>query len=152
MSPSFWKNRVLIVDDDPVISAMIQQTLTNRGYECFLAANGVQGWQTAKSKRPDAVVSDLMIPSAHGFLLLRQIKSDPDLRGTPVIIMTATGDQQTRAEAVRLGAGAYFEKPFNLDELAKTLAQLLKGEPAPAQTRPPTPPTAVAGDEGMVLP
>ena len=152
MSPSLWKNRILVVDDDPVISAMIQHALTNRGYECLLASNGVQGWQTAKSQRPDAVVSDLMMPATHGFILLRQIKSDPTLRSTPVIIMTATGSEQTHAEATRLGASAYFTKPFHLDELARTLEQLLKGAAAPASKPASATPTAPAGDAGMVLP
>lgn len=150
MSPSLWKNRVLVVDDDRVICAMIQQALAIRGYECVIVSNGVQGWQTVRSQRPDAVVTDLMMPGAHGFILLRQIKSDPALRQTPVILMTATGGDRTRAEALRLGASAYFNKPFELDELAQTLERLLKGDAAPLAA-PATPPAASA-EGGMVLP
>ena len=152
MSPSLWKNRILVVDDDPVISAMIRQALTNHGYECLLVSNGLHGWQTVKSKRPDAVVTDLMMPGGHGFVLLRQIKSDPESRQTPVILMTATGSQQTRAEALRLGAGAYFDKPFDLDELAQTLGRLLKGESVMPPAKTPSPADPASPDDGMVLP
>lgn len=148
MSPSLWKNRVLVVDDDPIVLAMLKQGLANAGFECLCASTGTQGWQLIKGERPDAVVTDLMLPGAHGLMLLRQIKSDPALRQTPVILMTATGSPQTRAEAQRAGVDAYFDKPFNVDDMVRALQQALRG----GTITPPTATPVTPSDEGMVLP
>lgn len=150
MSPHLWGRRVLIIDDDAITLAMVQQTLASERYECLTTMNGAQGWAMTKQEAPDVVITDLLLPAAHGFQVLRYIKSDPQLRQTKVILMTASGSAQVRAEAKRLGADAYFDKPIDFVELLKTLQQLLQ---APAGSAPPAPPTSVASDEGgMVLP
>ncbi len=149
MDPRPVTYRVLVIEDDPITLEMLRQTFQHHRWECFTATNGAQGWALAKQEIPDVILSDLLLPMKHGFQILRQAKSDAQLRSTKVVIMTASGNEQTRAEARQLGAEAYFDKPFDLEELVKTLTQLLA--PATGQRSAPKPTPAAPGDR-FILP
>ena len=141
--------RAVVIDDDPITLAMVKQALVSQGIECFTAVNGAQGWTVAKRETPEVVVTDLLLPAAHGFQVLRHVKSDPQLRDTKVIIMTASGNDQIRAEAQRLGADGYFDKPFDLGELVKKIRELVTNPSPRSSSRKAS--STPAGD-GMILP
>ena len=144
--------RVLIVDDEPDLRLLLQRKLTLHKYECFTAANAAQAWTIAARDLPDILLLDLMLSGEHGFLLLRRLKSDPLLRRIRVVIVSATGSEQTRAEAARLGASAFFQKPFDFEQLLQTLQRLLNAPDASAAP-PATVPTAPSTEDGgMILP
>ena len=141
--------RVLIVDDEPDLRLLLQRKLTLHKYECFTAANTAQAWTIAARELPDIVLLDLMLSGEHGFLLLRRLKSDPLLRRIRVVIVSATASEQTRAEAQRLGASAFFQKPFDFEQLLQALQQLSGTADSPAVPHPAAP---SAEQDGIILP
>ena len=79
----------------------------------------------AKKRHPDLIVTDLMMPLVSGLDLIRMIREDEELQGTPVILLTAKADEDTRIEGVEGGADAYLSKPFNDRELLADVRNLL---------------------------
>lgn len=111
--------RLLIVDDDPQMRAMLRQALERHGFEVHEAASGEQVLQALESVRPDAIVLDKEMPGVSGFEVLELIRQH-DL-AVPVIVITAFGGLAVRAEALRRGATAYVEKPFRVNALVEQL-------------------------------
>ena len=136
MNANTGSPRVLIVDDEADWVWLIRQRLALHHFDCLTATSGTEVWTIAKRERPDAIILDLMLPGEHGLLVLRRLKSDRELRQMTIIIMTALTSPQTRADALRSGADAYFEKPFSLQELVETLERLLGRD---TDSSPPTP-------------
>lgn len=111
--------RLLIVDDDPQMRAMLRQALERHGFEVHEAASGEQVLQALESARPDAIVLDKEMPGVSGFDALELIRQH-DV-AVPVIVITAFGGLAVRAEALRRGATAYVEKPFRVSALVEQL-------------------------------
>ncbi|GGJ02508.1 response regulator [Alicyclobacillus cellulosilyticus] len=116
--------KVLIVDDQLGIRVLLQEVLSQEGYETFAAANGQEALAVAVRERPDLVLLDMKIPGMDGLEILRCIrKADAAAK---VIMMTAYGELDLIQEAMELGAIAYFTKPFDIDELRMAVhAQLM---------------------------
>ena len=91
----------------------------------MLARNGQEGFAVAKNRCPDLIVTDLMMPLVSGLDLIRMIREDEELQGTPVILLTAKADEDTRIEGVERGADAYLSKPFNDRELLAEVRNLI---------------------------
>jgi class 3 adenylate cyclase len=103
------------------IASILQQA----GYEVLLARNGADGFQVAKQHRPQLIVTDLMMPLVSGMEMIQMIRQQPDLRGTPIVLVTAKADEETRIEGVEKGADGYLSKPFNARELLAEVRNLL---------------------------
>ncbi len=116
---------VLVVDDNPDLRFYVSRILRNSGFAVLLARNGAEGFEVAKSRRPDLIVTDLMMPVISGWDLIRMLRLDEDLKGTPTILLTAKADEDTRIEGVERGADAYLSKPFNDRELLAEVRNLL---------------------------
>ncbi len=114
---------ILVVDDEAVIRRLLCQKMISLGYNC-LEANGSQQAMDKMNERPaDLVILDIMMPGGSGMELLPEIKKAyPD---TIVIMATAAGDAETAIKCVRMGAYDYFTKPYNLDEVALSIARAL---------------------------
>lgn len=104
--------RILVVDDTADLRTYVSGILRQQGYQVFTARNGEEGFQVAQAQRPHLIVTDLMMPKVSGLDLIRMVRLDEDLRGTPVILLTAKADEDTRLEGVERGADAYLSKPF----------------------------------------
>ncbi|MEK7839052.1 MAG: response regulator [candidate division NC10 bacterium] len=117
--------RLLIVDDDPQMRAMLRQALERHGFEVHEAASGEQVLQALESVRPDAIVLDKEMPGVSGFEVLGLIRQH-DV-AVPVIVITAFGGLAVRAEALRRGATAYVEKPFRVNALVEQLLAVTEG-------------------------
>lgn len=111
--------RLLIVDDDPQMRAMLRQALERHGFEVHEAASGETVLPALESLRPDAIVLDKEMPGGSGFDALELIRQQ-DV-AVPVIVITAFGGLAVRAEALRRGATAYVEKPFRVNALVEQL-------------------------------
>jgi two-component system response regulator (stage 0 sporulation protein F) len=115
------KQRILVADDDPDMRALVASALRRGGYAVVEAGNGMEAIDhiapTAWARRDGftAIVSDVCMPDLTGLDLLAALRCTSF--ETPVILMTAFGDEEVRAEARSLGATAVLDKPFNLDEL-----------------------------------
>lgn len=111
--------RLLIVDDDPQMRAMLRQALERHGFEVHEAASGETVLPALEALRPDAIVLDKEMPGGSGFDALELIRQH-DV-AVPVIVITAFGGLAVRAEALRRGATAYVEKPFRVNALVEQL-------------------------------
>jgi DNA-binding response OmpR family regulator len=130
------KRKILIVDDDRVTLTMLGMILSRHKYQVLSAQDGSQGYEQAKQERPDAVISDMLIPKIHGLELCKMIKQDPDLNQTKVILMTAVYKGTAfKFEAKDCGADFFIEKPINTNELLALLDDMFansQGQENPA--------------------
>jgi two-component system response regulator (stage 0 sporulation protein F) len=111
--------KVLIVDDQYGIRILLNEVLEKEGYEVFQAPNGPAALDIVKGKKPDLVLLDMKIPGMDGLEILRHIRViEPDLK---VIMMTAYGELDLIKEAMALGALTHFTKPFDIEELRRTV-------------------------------
>ena len=118
------RSRVLIVEDRDEMRIYLRRVLEEH-YEVLVARDGLEGLAVVRRERPDIVVSDVMMPGADGTELCRQIKSDPELRSTPVIFLTARLGSEVTLEAYAHGANDFVTKPFHPKVLlARVKAQL----------------------------
>ncbi|MBW4493694.1 MAG: response regulator [Oscillatoria princeps RMCB-10] len=116
---------VLFVDDNPDLRTYVSGILKQKGYGVILARNGAEGFQMAQKNRPELIVTDLMMPLVSGLDMIRMIREDEVLKSTPVVLLTAKANEETRLEGVEKGADAYLAKPFNDRELLATVRNLL---------------------------
>lgn len=117
--------RILIVDDNPDVRTYVSSILGEKGYQVYTARNGAEGFTVAQTYRPHLIVSDLMMPQVSGLDMIRLIREAEDLKGTPIILLTAKVDEDTRIEGTERGADAYLSKPFNDRELLAEVRNLL---------------------------
>lgn len=116
---------ILVVDDNPDVRTYVSRILRQSGYHVFMARNGQEGFQVATERRPQLIVTDLMMPEVSGMDLIRMIRDSQELKGTPIILLTAKADETTRIEGAEGGADAYLSKPFNDRELLAEVRNLL---------------------------
>lgn len=117
--------KILVVDDNPDLRSYVSGILRQKGYQVWTARNGAEGFEKVKAHRPSLIVTDLMMPIVSGLDMIRMIRSQADLKGTPIILLTAKADEETRLEGVERGADAYLSKPFNDRELLAEVRNLL---------------------------
>ena len=108
--------RILIVEDDPRITAALKVRLTARSYEILTAGNGFEGLKLAMNSRPDLLLLDIMMPMGMGFSVAERLKA-VGLGHIPIIFITASKRTGLRRTAAKLGAAGFFEKPYDADEL-----------------------------------
>jgi DNA-binding response OmpR family regulator len=113
-------SKVLIVDDEIELCSTIADFLRPRGYEVFTANSGKEGLSAARSRMPDVILLDLMLPDMDGWRVCQALKKDEALRGIPVIMLSALVDDQQQKGAHELG-DAYLSKPFAMKMLLEKL-------------------------------
>jgi two-component system phosphate regulon response regulator PhoB len=124
--------RVLVVDDEPDITALVAYHLAKAGYRVSTAANGSDALRAAREERPDVVVLDLMLPGATGYEVLQELRRMDETRQVGVILLTSRRDEADRIRGLSMGADDYLTKPFSPAELALRVAALLRRLSAPA--------------------
>jgi CheY-like chemotaxis protein len=112
--------KLLVVDDEVAILEALQDILSVEGYEVLTAANGAEGLKRAGQERPDLILLDMMMPVMDGQEMLRRLKEDPQLKHTPVLVMSA--GRVTKAE---LHGHRFLAKPFELDDLLNSVTDEL---------------------------
>ena len=116
--------RILVVDDEELIRDLLKMVLMDEGYTVVTAADGEEAIQRLESSPFDLVITDLVMPKVNGVEVLRAAKRiDPNY---PVMVITGYPSVETVTKLVRLGAGDYLTKPFNLDVVKVTVAKLLE--------------------------
>ena len=129
--------RVLVVDDEPQILRALETTLRGAGYEVTTAGTGEQALILAATRPPDAVVLDLVLPGKSGVEVARELRT---WTTTPILILSAVGDEADKVGALDAGADDYVTKPFGIDELLARLRAVLR------RSGPPGEPVLVVGD------
>jgi len=117
---------VLVVDDEPDISALVAYHLARESYRVRTAADGVEALHAVETERPDLVVLDLMLPGTSGLDVLRELRERPETREIPVILLTARREERDRIEGLSLGADDYVSKPFSPQELVLRVGAILR--------------------------
>ena len=121
------KGKIVIIDDDRVTLTMLEMILSRNGYQVLSAQDGEAGLELVSKEKPDAVISDMLLPKIHGLELCSQIKQDPQLKDIKVILMTAVYKGAAfQFEAKDSGADHFIEKPINTNALLERLDQLIK--------------------------
>jgi len=115
--------RVLVVDDEPSIRELVAEALRESAYHVDTAANGADALRIMRRRRPQAIVLDLMMPVLDGTALRELMQLDARFAGIPVLLVTAAYGAFEAAE--RIGATACLTKPFELDELVRTIDRLI---------------------------
>ena len=116
---------VLIIDDEIHIRRLIAQMLELAGYRVLQASNGSEALRLIEETKPDVITCDVFMPGMTGFEVLEAIKSQPDTADTPVIMLTAIGQEKDTARAIALGADDYITKPFGTTNLVETIERQL---------------------------
>lgn len=116
---------ILVVDDDPEILGMLQLRLEHRGYRVLTASDGKEALALAKRSRPALMILDVMMPAKNGWEVARALKQDPVTEQIKILMLTAIGAQVNEMTSPLYGADAHLDKPFNFNELDRTLERLL---------------------------
>ena len=116
--------RILVVEDHHDTSFTLCRLLKLEGYEVDHAIDGVAGFSTASSLHPDLIVTDLQMPRMNGIEMIREIRKDFGLNGTPILVMSAYG-RRTLDEAMEAGANGFIEKPLDFDNLLTKVREAL---------------------------
>ena len=116
---------VLLCDDEEVLRSLVRATLDDDGYSILEARDGDESLELARSVRPDLIVLDMMMPGRSGLDVLQELRKDPELENTPVVMLTARARQSDRDAAVAAGADRYLSKPFSPLELISVVEDLL---------------------------
>ena len=117
---------ILVIEDEPDIREIIEFNLTKFNYNVLLANNGEKGLKQARSHEPDLILLDLMLPGIQGLDVCRIIKSDENLKNTPIIILSALGQEQDIIKGLEAGADDYVNKPFSMDILKARIKTVLR--------------------------
>ncbi|MDH3271387.1 MAG: response regulator transcription factor [Gemmatimonadota bacterium] len=118
--------RVLVVEDEPDIAALIAYQLTRDGFRVETTGNGAEAFDAVGRELPDLVVLDRMLPGLSGDEVLRRLKADPATSDIPVLVLTAKREQEDRIEGLELGADDYLAKPFSPRELVLRARAILR--------------------------
>jgi two-component system, NtrC family, nitrogen regulation response regulator NtrX len=136
--------RILVVDDEADIRSLLEEILSEEGYEVASAANAAQAREKRVAEAPDLVLLDIWMPDADGISLLREWSKTESIKPCPVVMMSGHGTVETAVEATRLGAFDFIEKPVSLAKLLRTVERALEsGRALGRTTRQIVPPTTV---------
>ena len=122
-------HKIVIVDDERHIRSLLEQTLEELEEEhnvaIFSASDGEEGLALIQSERPQVVFLDIMMPKMNGYEVCRTVKENPDFDETPIILLTAKGQEIDKKQGMDCGAFKYMTKPFDPDEVLSVAKGLL---------------------------
>jgi DNA-binding response OmpR family regulator len=104
------KPKVLLIEDEALLTRMYSKKLESDNYECFIAENGLEGLKIAQEKLPDIILCDIMMPVKDGITTLKELKENETTKGIPVIMLTNLSDEKYVEETLELGAVSYLVK------------------------------------------
>ena len=118
--------RILVVDDEPDIVALVAYHLAKSGYSVSTATSGTEALAIARRDKPSMVVLDLMLPGLSGLEVMEELRGDPATARTAVLMLTARREESDRIKGLTLGADDYLTKPFSPQELVLRVAAILR--------------------------
>jgi len=136
------KKTVLVVEDELDMRIFLSTLLETSGYRPVMTRDGSEGLLKTRSVRPDLIILDVMMPGEGGVVMFRQLRTDQDLRGIPVVMLSAIAEKTFRHYLKMMNAGvetpidgpdAYVEKPPEAAELLATVAELIGHPPCPEE-------------------
>ena len=116
--------KILIVDDDHLITSLMYSLVTIDQHEAIIVNDSTEAIGVAQSTDPDLITLDLMMPGLSGYDVCQLLRADHKFAQTPIIIISAKEDTQSKEKAFALGANEYITKPFDIDHFLKTIKKL----------------------------
>ncbi|MEM7207159.1 MAG: response regulator [Pseudomonadota bacterium] len=116
---------ILAVDDSTSLRQMVSFTLQGQGHTVVQAEDGVDGLQAAKSQTFDLVITDVNMPNMDGISLIKELRSLPAYRNTPLLMLTTESGDDKKAQGKQAGATGWIVKPFNPDKLTNVISRVL---------------------------
>jgi two-component system phosphate regulon response regulator PhoB len=120
------EKHILVVEDDRSLASVLEYNLSNEGFNVTCATDGQDAVNLARSRTPDLVLLDVMIPVLDGIQVCRQLRSDPATMNTPIIMLTAKGEETDQVVGFSVGADDYVTKPFSVRVLLERVKALLR--------------------------
>jgi two-component system, OmpR family, phosphate regulon response regulator PhoB len=124
--------RILVVEDERDIAALVAYHLTKEGYRVRTAEGGQEALEAVAADKPDLMLLDLMLPGFSGYEVLQEVRRRPDLADVPIVVLTARRDEADRVMGLELGADDYVTKPFSPRELVLRVQAVLRRAQSPA--------------------
>ncbi|MFM9846875.1 MAG: response regulator, partial [Hyphomicrobiaceae bacterium] len=109
--------KVLVVEDEAPLSELLRYNLEAEGFKVGTAESGEDAMLMVAEEQPDLILLDWMLPQVSGIELCRRLRSKPETRGIPIVMLTARGEESDRVRGLSTGADDYVVKPFSLPEL-----------------------------------
>ncbi|MEX1010738.1 MAG: response regulator transcription factor [Balneolaceae bacterium] len=117
---------ILVVDDEQDILDLIEYNLAKEGYAVLRAENGESGIRIANEKKPDLILLDIMMPKMGGLEVCRTLRSSDAMKRTPIIFLTARGDEKTEVEGLDIGADDFITKPISMRKLLSRIHAVMR--------------------------
>ena len=124
--------KILSVDDSKTIRMIVKRAFAPYDCTVYEAANGEEGLAAAAKEKPDLIILDITMPVMDGVTMLTQLKESPDLKGIPVIMLTAESGRNNVAYIAKLGVRDYLVKPFKDEQLIEKVTRVISLQPKPA--------------------
>jgi len=115
----------MVVDDEVEATTLYREVLTMEGFEAIIENQSSKAMLVANSTNPDLFILDLMMPEPDGFKLCRMLRTDPRYKRTPILIITALDNTDSKIVAMGAGANDYLTKPFRIHDLSTRIRKLL---------------------------
>ncbi len=119
-------NKILVIDDDEAVNELVKINLELAGYNVISARDGISGFAAAKQEQPDLIILDVMMPDVDGYTVAKRIRENPEIKDTPIIMLTALGMLDNKVKGFDIGVDDYLVKPFEIEELKVRVRALLK--------------------------
>jgi two-component system response regulator VicR len=127
--------RILIIEDDISILKGLEDVLVFKSYEVLTATDGEKGYEAVIDEKPDLVILDIMLPKMDGFTICKKLRTEGNT--TPILMLTARGEEPDKVKGLDIGADDYVTKPFSLPELLARVRALLRRTPEGGKVSPP---------------
>ena len=124
------RNRILIVEDNPISLTLLKQLLKAHGYEVLGTPEGLRALDLAREEQPDLILMDIRLPDISGFKVNRLLKQDQRTKTIPIVAVTALAGPEYEREGLESGCDAYIPEPITLGSFLRTIDSFLKARPS----------------------
>jgi DNA-binding response OmpR family regulator len=127
--------KILVIEDDPATSRLVDYSLRHEGYQVITAFNGLEGIRKAKNEAPDLVILDVMLPGLDGFEICHRLRSEPATARLPILMFSAKAQDVDKSIGLKVGADDYLPKPAAPAEIVRRVGKLLERKKGAAISR-----------------
>ncbi len=117
--------KILVIDDEPQITEIIEAFLTNAGHQVFVNNVATEGLKKAKQIKPDIILLDIMMPGTDGYSVCNELKNDPVTANTPVVFLTGKDRNDDMGRSFKVGGDMFIKKPFSCERLLEIVNIIL---------------------------
>src|SRR4030042_1748400 len=119
------EKKILVIEDDPATSRLVDYSLRHEGYQVIAASNGLEGLRKARSESPDMVILDVMLPGMDGFEICHRLRSEPATAQLPILMFSAKAQEIDKDTGIKVGADDSLTKPSPPAEIVSRVEKLL---------------------------